>query len=115
MHNANDQDYPSPPYDVIIFTAKLKSLSEEYIQRSNELYELIKKEEGFYGSDLALSDDLELIVHYYWKDLNLISIWEEINSFMNEKSGDEMKWFEHYKMRIGRVEREFEVLNEIKK
>ena len=115
MHGANDYDTPSPPYDVIIFTAKVKSLSQEYINRSKQLFELIKKEDGFYGSDLALSEDLELIVHYYWKDLNLIRIWEEINAFMNEKSGDEMKWFEHYKMRIGRVEREFEVINDIEK
>lgn len=113
MQYEKENDNPAPPYDVIIFSAKLKARSEEYIQRSQQLYDLIKQEEGFHGSDLIMNEDLEVVVHYYWKDLNLITVWEEINAFMNEKEGDEMKWFEHYKMRIGRIEREFEVINEL--
>lgn len=104
---------PEPPYDVIIFTGKLKTQSDDFHRASLELYELMQKQDGFLGAELVRAQNDFISVHYYWKDLNLISIWEEINRFMNTKEGNQMKWFEHYKMRIGRIEREFEVDNNL--
>ena len=102
---------PPPPFDVIIFTGKLKNNSADFAHKSIELYSLMEEEEGFLGSEVVKNENNFVTVHYYWQDLNLIRIWDEINAFMNEKEGNEMKWFEHYKMRIGRIEREFEVAN----
>ncbi len=102
---------PPPPYDVIIFTGKIKRFNEEYLEKSAELYELIKQEEGFYGAEVLRNENQFVTVHYYWHDLDHIKIWDKINDFMNEKEDGVMKWFDHYKLRIGTIEREFQVEN----
>jgi len=107
-----DQSEPLPPYDVVIFSGKIRHFNDDFLENSNKLYEQIKQEEGFIGADVIRNEENEVVVHYYWEDLNTISIWDKINDFMNEKEGDQMKWFEYYKMKIGRIEREFEVYND---
>ncbi len=100
---------PEPPYDVIIFTCTLKELTQDFEDASKQLVDLMKDQEGFYGVETLINEEGFASSIFYWRNLEDINVWREINDFMNAKDGEKMKWFHHYKMRVGRIMREFEV------
>jgi len=97
---------PIPPYYAVIFTSLRTEGDLGYDKTSDRMVELAKEHKGFLGMEAARSE--VGITVSYWKTLESIRNWK--NNLEHEKVqqiGKE-KWYAAYKIRICKVERDYE-------
>ncbi len=96
-------------YYAVIFT----SIQTEYIEGYSEMAELMenlaKQQLGFLGMESA-RNDIGITVSY-WQNLESIKNWKaNLDHLVAQKIGRE-QWYTYYKVRICKVEREYEFTN----
>lgn len=100
---------PAPPYYAVIFTSTMTENVEGYSEMNEFLEELAEHQDGYLGIESA-RDDLGISVTY-WKDLESIKKWKmETDHLIAQQKGRTM-WYERYKVRISKVERDYEFGN----
>ncbi|NNF83198.1 MAG: antibiotic biosynthesis monooxygenase [Flavobacteriaceae bacterium] len=99
-------DHSRFPYYAVIFTSKLNSESTAYQEMAVKMEELARQQDGFIGFESARSE-IGLSISY-WSDLDSIKIWK--NQIEHKKAQDkgQSEWYSWYKVRICKVEREYE-------
>lgn len=97
---------PTPPYYAVIFTSKMSKDTIGYSSMAEKMVELAKEQDGFLGVESA-REDVGITVSY-WRDEEAIKNWKS-NSIhkIAQKQGKE-KWYSQYKVRIAKVERDYE-------
>lgn len=96
----------SPDYYAVIFTNKQSNSIEGYSEMADAMEELAKHQPGYLGFESA-RDELGIAISY-WKTLDNIKSWKAVlDHQMAQKMGRE-KWYSWYKVRICKVEREYE-------
>ena len=98
---------PEPPYYAVIFTSTRTEGDHGYAAMSDRMIEMAEKQPGFLGVEHA-REDLGITVSY-WKDLESINNWKHHaeHSIARQKGREE--WYKDYKVRIARVERDYEI------
>jgi len=98
---------PEPPYYAVIFTSSRTEGDHGYATMSDRMIELAEKQPGFLGVEHAREEDLGITVSY-WKDLESIKNWKHHaeHSIARQKGREE--WYKSFKVRISRVERDYE-------
>lgn len=94
------------PYYAVIFSSKLKNNSPEYQQMASAMESLAKKQKGFLGFESA-RDTLGISVSY-WETLEDIAQWKNNGEHFVAQQLGQQQWYEFYKVRICKVEREYE-------
>jgi len=95
-----------PPYYAVIFTNTRTSEDDGYAEMADAMETLAKKQPGYLGFESA-RDGLGIAVSY-WETLEAIASWKAVAEHeLAQKFGRE-KWYSWYKVRICRVEREYE-------
>lgn len=93
------------PYYAVIFTSRLKMEDEEYFKTAQLLEEKAKTIKGFLGFESARGD-IGISISY-WTDLAAIAEWKNDTAHQMAKQKGIRKWYEHYSVRIAKVEREY--------
>ena len=97
---------PEPPYYAVIFTSLRTDLERGYDKTADRMVELAKEQKGFLGMETARSE-IGITVSY-WNSLEDIKIWKNnVEHKTAQKKGKE-KWYAAYKIRICKVERDYE-------
>jgi len=97
---------PNPPYYAVIFSSIRSKGDKGYTKMAKLMEELASVQPGFLGIESA-KEGLGITVSY-WKDLNSIKLWREnIHHQAAQKQGKKV-WYKYYKIRIAKVEREYE-------
>ncbi len=97
---------PKPPYYAVIFTSSRTDIDEGYAETSKKMTDLAKESEGFLGVESA-REEIGITISY-WKDVESIMKWRiNADHQQAQKSGKE-KWYKNYKIRICKVERDYE-------
>ena len=97
---------PPPPYFAVIFTSLRTEGDNGYSEMSDKMIELASLQEGFLGMENSGSNPG--ITVSYWSDLEAIKKWKENFEHRNaQKKGKEL-WYQSFKTRIARVERDYE-------
>ena len=97
---------PLPPYYAVIFTSLRTGVDQGYDKTADRMVELAKKQKGFLGLETARSE--VGITVSYWDTLEAIKNWKNVSEHkIAQKKGKE-KWYAAYKVRICKVEREYE-------
>ncbi len=96
---------PTPPYYAVIFTSKRTEGDQGYGKMSDHIVELAKKQAGFLGFESA-RNEIGITVSY-WKDLESIKAWSENEGHMEAKGLGKSRWYEDYRIRICKVEKEY--------
>ncbi len=95
------------PYYAVIFTSLKIEEDKGYEKTAIRMLELAKKEEGFLGIESA-REEIGITVSY-WKDLESIAKWKaNIEHIQAQQKGQEI-WYKNYKVRIAKVERDYEL------
>ena len=103
---------PKPPYYAVIFSSVHTDRTEGYAEMAERMVELASSQSGFLGVESA-RNELGITVSY-WKDLDSIKAWKHnTDHIIAQKKGRE-KWYESYKTRIAKVERDYEFEKVIK-
>jgi heme-degrading monooxygenase HmoA len=93
-------------YYAVIFTSLRTDTIEGYSKMASTMEELAKQQPGYLGFESA-REEIGITISY-WKDLEAIKNWKaNLDHQMAQKLGRK-KWYSWYKVRICKVEREYE-------
>jgi heme-degrading monooxygenase HmoA len=97
---------PEPPYFAVIFTSIKNGPDDGYEAMSEAMVRLAKEQDGFLGVESSRTE-LGITVSY-WTSLEAIRNWKaDTRHQVAQKSGRE-KWYKNYKVRICKIERDYE-------
>lgn len=93
-------------YYAVIFTSLQTDTIDGYTEMAYTMEELAKGQPGYLDFESA-REEIGISISY-WKDLEAIKKWKaNLDHQMAQKLGRE-KWYSWYKVRICKVEREYE-------
>ena len=93
-------------YYAVIFTSKQTKSIEGYDEMALAMQDLAKKQVGCLGVENAHSE-LGITVSY-WNSLEAIQSWKENLAHLQAQKLGKEQWYQWYKIRICKVEREYE-------
>src|SRR5262249_14851838 len=96
---------PPPPYYAVIFSSLMTDDTTNYAETAKRMEELARKSPGFLGFESA-RDTLGITVSY-WRSLEEIKAWKENSEHLFAQEMGRKKWYQEYKTRIARVERDY--------
>lgn len=96
---------PEPPYYAVIFTSKRTEGDKGYTQMAEKIESVVKDQPGFLGFESARNETG--ITVSYWKDLESIKKWSQNREHTIAKEQGKNKWYENYRVRICKVEKEY--------
>lgn len=96
---------PKPPYYAVIFSSINTENVEDYSEMAERMVELARKQKGFLGVESA-RNELGITISY-WKDLDSIKKWKENAEHTIAREKGREKWYQSYKTRIAKVERDY--------
>ena len=99
---------PPPPYYAVIFSSLRTKNDQDYAETNTLMNRLALKQNGFLGMEDARSD-LSISISY-WRDLAAIKKWKENVLHIDAQEKGRQLWYHQYKVRIAKVEREYEFL-----
>ncbi len=101
------------PYYAVIFTSVQTENIEGYAEMADLMEALAKQQPGFLGIESA-RNEVGITVSY-WQSLESIKNWKaNLDHLIAQKKGRE-QWYSYYKVRICKVEREYEFLDSANK
>jgi len=96
---------PQPPYYAVIFTSTRTDGDNGYSDMTAEMETLVEKQPGFLGYESA-RDKIGITVSY-WKDLESIRNWKENTAHTIAREKGRKSWYENFKVRIAKIERDY--------
>ncbi|WP_320151042.1 antibiotic biosynthesis monooxygenase [uncultured Tolumonas sp.] len=97
---------PAPPYYAVIFTSIRTDIDEGYGLTADAMVALAEKQPGFLGVESA-RNDVGITVSY-WADLDSIQQWKSNSEHLLAQKLGREKWYQAFKTRIAKVERDYE-------
>lgn len=94
------------PYYAVIFTSTRTEGDNGYREMSQLMEDLATKQEGYLGIDSA-KNDVGITVSY-WEDLEAIKNWKHQTDHLVAQHKGRTDWYQWYKVRICKVEHEYE-------
>jgi heme-degrading monooxygenase HmoA len=96
---------PETPYYAVIFTSLRTDGDNGYGDMGVAMNELAKKQDGYLGIESA-REGLGITVSY-WASLEAIGNWKANTAHLFAQQQGREKWYEGYKVRICKVERDY--------
>lgn len=97
---------PTKPYYAVIFTSLRTEGDHGYGAMAEKMEDLARQQPGFLGIESA-RDTLGITVSY-WESLEAIAHWKADLDHIEAQRMGVKSWYSHYKVRVCRVEREYE-------
>jgi heme-degrading monooxygenase HmoA len=102
---------PQPPYYAVIFSSQLDRSNTGYNEMADRMVELASEQEGFLGIESARGDDGFGITVSYWHDEASIVDWKKHVEHRLAQEYGHSRWYDHFELRISRVERAYNKIN----
>lgn len=96
------------PYYAVIFSSKQTNDVKGYAEMSIAMEDLAKLQPGYLGIESA-REEIGITVSY-WESLEAIKNWKSNLDHLKAQNQGRAKWYSWYKIRICKVEREYEFL-----
>jgi heme-degrading monooxygenase HmoA len=97
-------------YYAVIFTSKRTSGNKGYLKMAEQMELLARQQPGYLSIESA-RDEIGITISY-WENLNAIKNWKENTAHLFAQSKGRSDWYSYYKVRICKVEREYEFSND---
>ncbi len=94
---------PEPPYYAVIFTSTRTQTDNGYAEAARQMVETAAGQPGFLGIESA-RQELGITVSY-WASLEAIRAWKE-NMSHREAQARAREWYQSFRVRVCRVDRE---------
>lgn len=99
---------PAPPYYAVIFTAQLSDNTVGYGSMSEKMVELAKSQPGYIGIESTRDIEGLGITVSYWADETALQNWKQVSEHLYAQNMGKQKWYEHYTLRVAKVERAYD-------
>jgi heme-degrading monooxygenase HmoA len=93
-------------YYAVIFTSTRTEVEAGYAEMAIKMVELAKAQPGYIGMESARSE-IGITVSY-WESLEAIKNWKANMEHLEAQEKGRTTWYKNYKVRIAKVEREYE-------
>ncbi len=94
------------PYYAVIFTSLRTEGDNGYGAMSDAMNKLARQQPGFLGIESA-REEIGITISY-WESLEAIKNWKANTAHLFAQQQGREKWYEQYKVRICKVERDYE-------
>jgi len=94
------------PYYAVIFTSTRTDGENGYVEMAQQMENLAKQQKGFIGVESA-REEIGITVSY-WESLEAITNWKKNTDHLFAQQKGRSDWYAWYKVRICKVEREYE-------
>jgi heme-degrading monooxygenase HmoA len=98
---------PEPPYYAVVFTSKRTEGDDGYAAMAETMVARSKEQPGFLGLESVRGADGVGITVSYWGDLESIRAWKADAPHAKAQAAGKASWYQHYEVRIARVERAY--------
>jgi heme-degrading monooxygenase HmoA len=96
-----------PPYYAVIFSSRRTEGENGYGAASDAMVELARRQPGFLGVESARGADGFGITVSYWDSEEAIAHWRRDAEHTATRERGRSLWYEHYEVRVTRVERAY--------
>jgi heme-degrading monooxygenase HmoA len=93
-------------YYAVIFTSTRTEIEEGYTEMAEKMEQLAKQQPGFIGVESA-RNEIGITVSY-WESLKAIKNWKMNLDHLEAQQKGRSTWYKNYKVRIAKIEREYE-------
>ena len=93
-------------YYAVTFTSTRTEVEAGYAEMAIKMVELAKAQPGYIGMESARSE-IGITVSY-WESLEAIKNWKANMEHLEAQENGKTTWYKNYKVRIAKVEREYE-------
>lgn len=93
-------------YYAVIFTSTRTEVEAGYAEMAIKMVKLAKAQSGYIGMESARSE-IGITVSY-WESLEAIKNWKANMEHLEAQEKGKTTWYKNYKVRIAKVEREYE-------
>jgi heme-degrading monooxygenase HmoA len=99
---------PEPPYYAVIFSSRRTDQDEAgYADTATRMFELVQEQPGFLGAESTRGADGFGITVAYFDSEASIAHWRRNADHAAARELGRKHWYEHYELRIARVERAY--------
>ena len=98
---------PEPPYFAVIFTSKRRAGDLGYTAMAQRMVDLGSRYDGFLGIESVREVNGLGITVSYWRDETAIRAWKRDTEHEQAQRGGQQAWYEHYEVRVAKVERAY--------
>ncbi len=97
---------PAPPYYAVIFSTTRTAIDDGYLETAHHMEALAKDQAGYLGIE-SVREELGITVSY-WESLEAITKWKNNAEHTIAREKGRSLWYKQYKLRICKVERDYE-------
>jgi len=97
----------SPPYYVVAFSSTRTSDDQGYDDMASKMVALAAQQDGFLGVESARDSNGFGITNSFWRDEASILKWKAAVDHIEAQHLGKDRWYSHYNVRIGIVERAY--------
>jgi heme-degrading monooxygenase HmoA len=99
---------PAPPYYAVIFSSRRNGQDEAgYADTAAHLFDLVQGQPGFVGAESTRGVDGFGITVAYFESEAAIADWRRNAEHTAARERGRRDWYEHFELRIARVERAY--------
>ena len=99
---------PAPPYYAVIFSSlRTDHGSDAYAPMAEHMVELAQHQPGYLGAESTRGTDGFGITVSYWSSLDAIAHWRANAEHRVAQEMGKAQWYEHYELRVARVEKAY--------
>lgn len=98
---------PPPPYYIVAFSSRRTEGDHGYAAMAEAMVKLALAQPGCLGAESARSPDGFGITNAYFTDEAAILAWKENARHLAAQKLGKARWYEHYELRVARVERAY--------
>ncbi len=95
------------PFYAVIFTSKRTSQGADYTKMAEYMLVLARQQDGYLGIESARNEDGFGISVSYWTTLDAIAQWKKNAEHQIAQDYGKTNWYEHYEVKIARVEKTY--------
>ena len=98
---------PEPPYHAVIFSSQRTAGDQGYEHMAQRMAELASQQPGYLGAESTRDEQGFGITVSYWDSEAAIRQWKQHAEHLMAQALGHTKWYEHFEMRIAKVERAY--------
>ncbi|MGY5803252.1 antibiotic biosynthesis monooxygenase family protein [Rhizobium hainanense] len=99
---------PEPPYYIVSFASIRTPGDNGYGAMGERMEEMALAQEGCLGLESARGADGFGVTNSFWRDEESILAWKNVVSHLAAQKLGRERWYEEYKVRVGRIERAYD-------
>jgi heme-degrading monooxygenase HmoA len=99
---------PTPPYYAVIFSNTLNVDDAGYGEMAEKMFDMALTQDGCFGAESTRDEARFGITVSYWRDEASIAKWKAEVSHLAAQHKGMTKWYDHYHLRVAKVERAYE-------